>query len=30
MGAQEINPRMDLQWIGLHTALTSEKKSKSP
>ena len=28
MGEQEMNPRLDLQWPGLHTAPTSRKKSK--
>ena len=28
MGAQERNPRLDIQWPGLYTAHTSGKKSK--
>ena len=30
MGAREINPRLDLQWLGPHTVPTSGKKSKNP
>ena len=30
MGAREIHPRLDLQWLGPHTVPTSGKKSKNP